>query len=57
MGGGPRDLDDVEGLLVLHGATLEPGRIRRIAAQFAQALDDPGRVENLERLLRRVGFA
>lgn len=57
VAGRPRDLDDVEGLLVLYGSTLDLERIRRIVAQFAEALDDSGRVENLERLLRRVDLA
>lgn len=52
-----RDLDDVEKLLLLYGPTLDVARIRRVVAQFADALDDRGRVEALERLLRRADLA
>ena len=52
-----RDLDDVEKLLLLYGPTLDLARIRRVVAQFADALDDPRRVEALEHLLRRADLA
>lgn len=51
-----RDLDDVEALLLLHGTALDVGRIRRVVREFADALEDPTRVEELERLLRRAGL-
>jgi len=53
----PRDLDDAETLLLLHGRTLDVPRIRRLVRAFAEALDDSTRPEALERLLRRAGLA
>jgi hypothetical protein len=52
----PRDLDDVERLLVLYGGHLDIGRVRQIVAEFAEALDDTRRTEALERLLRDTGI-
>lgn len=51
----PRDLQDAEGLLVLHGATMNVDRVRRVVKQFAEALDDAERPEALERLIRKAG--
>lgn len=51
-----RDLDDVEALLLLYGTALDAERIRRVVREFADALEDPTRVEELERLLRRAGL-
>jgi hypothetical protein len=51
----PRDLDDAEQLLTLHGRDIDVDRITRLVGEFAAALDDPGRIETLERLLRRAG--
>lgn len=48
-----RDKDDIERLLVLHRTTIDLDRIRRLVAEFAEALDDPGRSEGFEELLRR----
>lgn len=49
----PRDLDDAEKLLLLHGDAMDLVRVRRIVTEFADALEDASKVENLERLLRR----
>lgn len=53
----PRDLDDVEGLLLLHGGSISLGRIRRIVTEFAAVLDDAERPRALEDLLRKTGLA
>lgn len=50
----PRDLQDAEGLLVLHGATMNLDRVRSVVAQFAGVLDDQERPMALERLIRKV---
>ena len=51
----PRDLQDAEGLLVLHIATMDVDRVRRVVKQFAEVLDDTERPEALERLIRKAG--
>ena len=53
----PRDIDDVERLLALHGPTLDLPRLRQIVGEFAQALDDQERPAALARLLRGAGLA
>jgi predicted nucleotidyltransferase len=50
----PRDLEDLEGLLLLHGPCLDLARVRRIVGEFAAALDDPRRLEALERAIHRT---
>jgi hypothetical protein len=52
----PRDLEDVERLLLLYGSALDIARIRETVGQFAAALEDRSRLENLERLLRQAGL-
>ena len=52
----PRDVEDAEGLLLLHGTTMDLGRVRETVRQFAAALDDSERPEVLERLIRRAGL-
>jgi hypothetical protein len=52
----PRDLEDAEALLVLHGATMNLERVRDIVGSFAAALDDDTRSRALDELLRRTGF-
>jgi hypothetical protein len=52
----PQDQQDIERLLILYGSTVDLARIQRIVAEFAQALDEPGRPEELARILRRVGL-
>lgn len=51
-----RDVDDAEGLLLLHGTTMDLGRVRETVRQFASALDDSERPQVLERLIRRAGL-
>jgi len=53
----PQDQQDVERLVALHGGELDLDRVRRFAGDLAAALDDPHRVEEVERLLARVGTA
>lgn len=50
----PKDLQDAEGLPVLHGPTMDLSRVRRIVKQFAEVLDDEQRPEALERLIRKA---
>jgi predicted nucleotidyltransferase len=52
----PRDLDDAEKLLFLHGASLDVRRLRDLVGEFARALEDPERPKMLETLLRRAGL-
>jgi hypothetical protein len=52
----PRDLDDVERLLLLHGPSLDVGRIVATVREFAEVLEDPGRIDALERLLKKTGL-
>lgn len=53
----PRDIDDAEGLLVLHAATMDLGRVREVVGQLAAALDDVERPRTLERLLVKTSGA
>ena len=50
----PQDQQDIERLLVLYGSTVDLARIQRIVAEFAVALDEPERTEELARILRRI---
>ena len=52
----PLDLDDAEGLMVLHGATMDLVRIKAIVREFAALLDDDERPKSLDRLLARTGL-
>ena len=52
----PRDLDDVERLLLLHGPSLDVRRIVATVREFADALEDPGRLDALDRLLKKTGL-
>lgn len=49
-----RDRADVERLLVLYGAQVDLRRIRGLVHEFAQALDEPRRVEEFEALVVRA---
>lgn len=50
----PQDQQDVERLLSLHGRTMDLERIRRRVAEFAEALEDSNRVDEVERVIRRA---
>ena len=52
----PRDLEDVERLLLLHGPSLDVRHITATVRDFAEALEDTRRIEALERLLRSAGL-
>jgi hypothetical protein len=49
-----RDRSDIERLLVLHLDRIDIGRVRRLVAEIAAALDDPSRVAAFEDLVRRA---
>jgi hypothetical protein len=48
-----RDRSDIERLLVRHHSTINMDAVRRLVRQFADALDEPERIEAFESLLRR----
>lgn len=50
----PRDIDDAEALLTLHGSRMDLDRVRRIIGEFAAALEDVERPAILERLIQRT---
>lgn len=52
----PQDQQDIERLLVLYGSSVDLTRIRRLVAEFAAALDEPGRLDAVEQVIRRVGL-
>ena len=49
----PRDLDDAEALLALHGSAMNLSRVRRVVAEFSALLEDDERPRALERLIQR----
>lgn len=49
-----RDRTDIERLLVLHGRAIDLDRVRRVVREFAEALEDPGRIDELEALIARA---
>jgi predicted nucleotidyltransferase len=49
-----RDRADVERLLAAHRGAIDLDRVRGLVRQFAEALDEPERVAEFERLVRRV---
>jgi len=52
----PRDLDDIENLLAVHGRAMNLRRVRAVVADFAAVLEDGERPAILERLLRQAGL-
>src|SRR6185437_3940209 len=50
VGWRPQDQQDIERLVALHGPRMDLDRVRRLAREVAVALEDPGRVEEVERL-------
>ena len=50
----PQDQQDVERLLAVHGARMDLTRVRRIVAELAAALEEPERVAEIERVIRRA---
>lgn len=49
----PRDWADVEGILASH-PQLDMARVRRLVRQFAEAMEQPELVEELERVVQRT---
>lgn len=49
-----RDKEDVERLLLLHGDEIDLERVRDLVRQFAEALEEPGRVEEFEALVGKA---
>jgi plasmid stabilization system protein ParE len=49
-----RDRADVERLLVRHGDAIDLARVRAVGREFALALDDPERIDQLEALITRA---
>ena len=49
-----RDRADIERLLLIHGRALDLGNIRKVVAQFAEALEEPERLANLDSLIARA---
>jgi hypothetical protein len=52
----PQDRQDVERLLASYGQSVDLDRIRKVVSEFADALDQPERVLELDQLLRRLGL-
>jgi hypothetical protein len=46
----PQDQQDVERLIALHGDVMDRDRVLAVVAELAEALDEPERVADLERL-------
>lgn len=51
----PQDQQDIERLVTLHGDGMDFARVRRVVGQFAEALDEPERAVEVDRLLARLG--
>lgn len=49
-----QDRSDVERLLRLHAGDIDVDRVRDLVGQFAEALEEPERLEELDRILARV---
>jgi len=49
-----RDRADIERLLIRHGASIDLDRVRSVVREFALALDDPARIDQLEMLITRA---
>ena len=56
QGGGfrPQDQQDIERLLVLHRSNVDLARVRRVVGEFAAALDDTQRMDDLEKIIRHA---
>jgi predicted nucleotidyltransferase len=48
------DRQDIERLLRLHAGAVDLARVRRLVAEFAEALEEPERVSGFERLVERA---
>jgi hypothetical protein len=52
----PRDIDDAEKLLDLHGRSIRIQRVRRVVRRFCETLEDTARLSTLDRLLGQRGL-
>jgi hypothetical protein len=50
----PRDQDDIERLLVLHGRAMNLARVREVICAFAEALEEPERVPAFDAVVERA---
>jgi len=50
----PRDIEDVDKLLLLHGDRIDLDRIRAVLREFCQVLEDNERLEILERMIETL---
>lgn len=50
----PQDQQDIERLLNLHGSRMDLDRVRRVVAELGDALDEPERASELERVIQRA---
>jgi hypothetical protein len=50
----PQDQQDTERLIALHGEHIDLERVRAFAHDLATTLDDPQRVEEVEKMLSRA---
>ncbi len=50
----PRDQQDIERLLTLHGTNIDLARVRRIIDEFAQAMEEPERLAAFDRIVVAV---
>jgi hypothetical protein len=53
----PQDQQDIERLLALYGTRVDLGRVRRTLAEFAEAMEEPERLADFDRLVGRAGLA
>lgn len=49
-----RDRADIERLLLRHGASIDLGRVRRTVGEFAEVLEAPERVAELDEIIERA---
>jgi hypothetical protein len=50
----PRDIEDAQTLLLLHGKRMDLTRVTEIVSQFCEALEDSERLDTLAQLLKRA---
>ncbi len=50
----PRDIEDAQTLLLLHGKDIDSARVTEVVRQFCEALEDSERLDTLALLLKRA---
>ncbi len=50
-----RDRRDIRELLALHRGEIDLDRLREVVGQFAEAMDEPGRLDDFERMIDEGG--